>query len=203
MAFTNYQNISMVLEKFKIKYRESDFVEVNEVEVSPYFLDDLNFSRDHVDVRASEYAICENIVYPIIKEIYKKHVDCFSLWSHKFISYNEDLSGIPDYLLATQSELGRVVLGKPLVMLAEAKKNDFEAGWGQCLAEMVAAQKINDDFSFAVYGIVTDGNVWKFGKLVTDEFTENRTLFTIDNLGQLFGAIDFVLETLRKQISER
>ena len=163
MAFTNYQNISMVLEKFKIKYRESDFVEVNEVEVSPYFLDDLNFSRDHVDVRASEYAICENIVYPIIKAIYKKHVDCFSLWSHKFISYNEDLSGIPDYLLATQSELGRVVLGKPLVMLAEAKKNDFEAGWGQCLAEMVAAQKIYDYFSFAVYGIVTDGNVWKFG----------------------------------------
>ena len=47
-----------------------------------------------------------------------------------------------DSFISTRSELGKLVVGTPLIMLVEAKKNDFEIGWGQCLAELVAAQKI-------------------------------------------------------------
>jgi hypothetical protein len=38
---------------------------------------------------------------------------------------------------ATKSELGKKVLESPLLAVVEAKKNDFEQGWGQCLAESV------------------------------------------------------------------
>ena len=79
-------------------------------------------------------------------------------------------------------------------MLVEAKKNDFEQGWGQCLSELVAAQKINDDPSFPVYGIVIDGTLWEFGRLVNDTFTRNRTNFTLANLPILFGAVDSVFK---------
>ena len=69
------------------------------------------------------------------------------------------LNGVPDYIFGTKSPLGKKVLGLPLVLIVEAKKNDFEQGWGQCLAELVAAQKINGTIEKPVYGIVTDGNV--------------------------------------------
>ena len=32
-------------------------------------------------------------------------------------------------------------VGSPLIICVEAKKNDFEQGWGQCLAELVAGPK--------------------------------------------------------------
>ena len=81
-------------------------------------------------------------------------------------------------------------------MLVEAKKNDFEQGWGQCLAELVAAQKINEDTENPVYGIVSDGTLWQIGHLVNETFTQNRTSFSVDNLPVLFGAIDFVFKAL-------
>jgi len=61
----------------------------------------------------------------------------------------------------------------PLVIAAEAKKNNFEQGWGQCLAELVVAQKINGDSELPVYGIVTDGKLWEFGKLEKNMFARN------------------------------
>ena len=76
----------------------------------------------------------------------------------------------------------------------EAKKNDFEQGWGQCLAELVAAQKINDAPDVPVYGIVSDGIQWQFGHLIGDVFTQNRTNFSVDNLPVLFGAVDSIFK---------
>jgi hypothetical protein len=75
-------------------------------------------------------------------------------------------------------------------MVVEAKKNDFEQGWGQCMAEMVAAQKINNSPHRPVYGIVTDANLWQFGRLRADVFTKEPENFTIDKLPRLFGALD-------------
>ena len=203
MAFADYKEISAILKKFQIRYEESDFITAAEMPISQAFLDDFNFVRDHIDTRVSEYSICESIIYPILKEAYKKYADSFALWSHRPISYNAELTGTPDYLLATRSELGKVVLGHPLLMLVEAKKNNFEEGWGQCLAEMVMAQKINDDPLFPIYGIVSDGDVWQFGRLLERHFTENRTFYTIIDLQQLFGALDFVLNHLHQELTAR
>ena len=86
------------------------------------------------------------------------------------------------------------VVGAPLIMLVEAKKNDFEQGWAQCLAELVAAQKINADSDVPVYGIVSDGTFWQFGRLVGDAFTQNQINFSVDNLPVLFGAINAVFK---------
>jgi hypothetical protein len=200
MAFGQFKNIPAVLERFKIKYEEGDFITPTDYAVSKVFLDDFNFVRDHIDVTVSEISICESIIYPILKEVYKAYADRFALWSHKTVTYDEELTGTPGYLLATKSELGKVVLGRPLLMVLEAKKNDFDEGWGQCLSEMVMARKYNTETSFAVYGIVSDGEVWQFGRLLADQFTENRTFYTINDIQPLFGAIDFVLGSLKAQL---
>jgi len=200
MAFGHFKNKAAVLEKFSIRYEEEGFVVPTEFVISQAFLDDFNFVREHIDTRVSESSICENIIYPILKEVYKKYADDFALWSHKTVEYDSELTGAPDYLLATKSELGKIVLGRPLLMIVEAKKNDFEEGWGQCLAEMVMAQKTNGNPSFTVYGIVSDGEVWEFGKLSENEFTMNRDLFTLSEIERLFGAVDFVLGSLKQAL---
>ena len=197
MAFSDFKTISEVQEKFRIKYASNDFFGVETKDPSEQFLQELEFSRQYIDVFASEGSRCEIIIFPILREVYKDYAENYGLWVRKSIVYDETLSGTPDYLVATRSELGMTVVGTPLVMLVEAKKNDFEQGWGQCLAELVAAQKINDDPDFPVYGVVTDGKLWEFGQLVGDTFIQNRTNFTIDNLSILFGAMNSVFKAIQ------
>ena len=112
--------------------------------------------------------------------------------------YDSDLTGIPDYIISTKSELGKTVLGLPIIVVTEARQNNFTEGWGQCLAEMLASQKINRDDMLPVYGIVTDGEVWQFGRLVKDVFTKNRTRLPVDNIDRLFGALSHIIETAEK-----
>lgn len=194
MAFSDFKTISEVLEKFRITYTVKDFVEIDENSCPPseQFLEEFEFCTQHIDIYASEAARCEAIIFPILKEVYKPYAKDYALWIKKAISYDEILNGTPDYLIATRSELGLPVVGIPLIILVEAKKNDFDMGWGQCIAEMLAAQKINGDLVTHVYGIVSDGTTWEFGVLDGDNFTRNRISASMHNLPQLFGAIDTV-----------
>ncbi len=196
MAFSDFKTISEVLEKFRITYTVKDFVEIDENSCPPseQFLEEFEFCMQHIDIYASEAARCEAIIFPILKEVYKPYAKDYALWIKKAISYDETLSGTPDYLIATRSELGLPVVGIPLIILVEAKKNDFDMGWGQCIAEMLAAQKINGDPDTLVYGIVSDGTMWQFGKLIGDAFIRDRASVTMDNLPYLFGAIDAVFK---------
>ena len=195
MAFSDFKAIPDVQEKFRITYVADNFLGTEEIlNPSDQFLSELAFSMKYIDVYASEGARCENVIYPILREVYKGYANGYALWVKKSLTYDQTLSGTPDYFISTRSDLGLLTIGTPLIILVEAKKNDFEEGWGQCLAELVAAQKINDDPDVPVYGIVSDGERWQFGKLIGDDFTQNRTSFSIDNLPVLFGAINAVFK---------
>ena len=198
MAFSDFKTISEVQEKFNIKYSYNDFFEFEVKDPSEQFLKELEFSQQHIDFFTSEGSRCEVVIFPILREIYKDYAENYGLWVKKSITYDETLNGTPDYLIATKSELGITVIGMPLIMMVEAKKNDFELGWGQCLAEMVAAQKMNGNPDFPVHGIVTDGILWQFGRLVGNVFTRNRSNFSLDNLPSLFGAVDSVFKAIRE-----
>ena len=196
MAFSDFKNISQVQKEFGIRYEEENFIQAEEIVLAANFKEEFEFSLENIDVYTSEASRTEAIIFPILREIYKRYHDEYSLWIQKSITYNERLTGTPDYLIATKSALGKTVLETPLVVIAEAKKNDFEQGWGQCLAELVAAQKINLNASFAVYGIVTDGKLWEFGKLVESTFTKNIEGYTVDHLPKLFGVLNFILHAV-------
>ena len=193
MAFSDYQTIAQVQEEYNIKYLEADFIEITDLKPSDLFIKELKFSEQNMDIYTSEYSRCENIIYPILREVYKTFVDKYTLWSHKSITYDAKLNGSPDYLFSTKSELGKTVLGFPIVVVVEAKKNDFSEGWGQCLAELIAVQKLNKAEELSVYGIVTDGELWQFGKLVADEFTKSKLRISITDLDKIFGTISFLL----------
>ena len=199
MAFSDFKSIADVQKKYKIKYKEDNFVLAQELPPPEGFLKDFEFYRENIDIFTSEASRSEIIISPLLREIYKNYYREYSFWIHKSIVYDEVLSGTPDYIFSKKSELGKTVLEKPIVIIVEAKKNDFEQGWGQCLAELVALQKINENLQRVVYGIVTDGNLWQFGKLIEDTFIKNLENFTIDKLSRLYGALEYLTQLVEQE----
>ncbi|MFZ2726370.1 MAG: hypothetical protein WAX77_08980 [Methylococcaceae bacterium] len=201
MPFTQFKNIPQVQQQYAIKYREQNFIEPIAFEVSPYFLAELQFNLINLDVFASEAARCEIIIFPLLREVYKYYADYFALWIQKSIYFDAHLSGVPDYVISKKSSYGKLYLEMPLVAIVEAKKNDFELGWGQCLAELVAAQKLNANNSLAVYGIVTDGKTWEFAYLVDDVFIKNTKSYSLDNLSELLAGLNFIFNRIKRLIN--
>ena len=194
MPFSAYKTISSVLKEFQITYTESNFIVETEFHVSDYFREDLEFTMREGVVDNSEFAICENLIYPILKEVWKRYYSGFVLWSHQSLTYDQYLSGFPEYILAKRSSLGKVVFEQPYFLLVEAKQDNFENGWAQCLAEMIAAQRLNENSEQDVFGIVSNGDRWQLGKLKSNVFTRNQTFYTIQELDKLFAAINYVFQ---------
>lgn len=200
MSFDSYKNIGEVLKEYNISSTEENFIIETEFTIREYFIEELTFSLREFNYNESEYAICEAIIFPVLKELYRNYREKFTLWSHKAFVYNEKLSGIPDYLLAKKSALGKEVFEKPFFVAVEAKKDDFIKGWGQCLSEMVAIQKINDSIGQSIFGIVSNGQVWQFGKLIDNSFTKEINIYIISDLHKLFAALNFVFKQCEIQL---
>ncbi len=193
MAFTDFNSLDEVQQVYQITYHQEHFLHITPQMPSEHVLADFEFNATYFDVFSSEASRCENVIYPLLRDACRQVVQEYSLWSHKSIRADEKLSGTPDYIIANRSELGTNVLGVPLVLVVEAKQNDFAKGWGQCLAELVAAQKLNTQPSPPIYGIVTDGELWQFGRLYGSAFIRDTTRPTIDEIDNVFGAISAVI----------
>lgn len=187
MAFTDFKSTDEVQKAYQIRYIEKDFISLTTSTPPQTFVQDFEFNRENFDIFSSEASRCEAVIYPLLREACKPFVKTYSLWSHKSITADPILTGTPDYIIAKRSDLGKNILDYPLILIAEAKQNDFTRGWGQCLAEMVAAQRLNNSQTLTIYGIVTDGEVWQFGQLNGSVFTKNITPATIDRLDAVYG----------------
>jgi hypothetical protein len=58
-----------------------------------------------------------------------------------------------------------------VVAIVEAKNDNIKSGYAQCMAEMIAAQIFNEREGKeieSIFGVVTNGNQWKFLKLNKD-----------------------------------
>jgi hypothetical protein len=196
MSFSQFQNIPEVQKKYAIRYQENNFVALQPAPITKNFQTEFDFNLKHMAVFASEAARCEIIIFPILREVYKSYSAQLALWVQKSISLDAELTGTPDYLVSRKSDYGKLLLEYPLLVVVKAKKNDFEQGWGQCLAELIAVQKLNNDILLPVYGIVTDGKLWELGCLKQLMFTKNLNAFTSDHLPELFSALHFVFQQI-------
>jgi hypothetical protein len=201
MAFSNFKTIGEVLKEYQVTYTKANFVEETLFNVPDYFRQDLNEVMEDGVVSNSEFAICENLIYPVLKEVWKKYKTKLTIWSHQSFNYDEKLSGFPEYIIAKRSPLGQIVFDKPYFILVEAKQDNFETGWAQCLAEMIAARGLNQENNVTIFGIVSNGNTWQFGKLERDIFTLNTTFYTIQELDKLFAIVNFVFQECELQLN--
>ena len=202
MSFNRYKSIADVLQEFPLTYLERNFIEQTSIKIDPYFQNRLDFILKEGVVFNSEYAICESVIHPILVEIWRKYADKLLLWSHQPLNYDENLSGIPDYMVAQRSIRGKIILDKPYLIIVEAKKDNFEEGWGQCLIELIAAQKINGDQNSRLFGIVSNGKVWEFGLLHATEFTKNIKYYVLEDLQSLMDGLNFIFANSFDQLDK-
>ncbi len=178
MAYTNYESISDVAEKFGITFSKDEFLSKKSFKINEYFLNKIKRKVKNNINYVSESAICENLISPIITELAEEND--LEIWSHIEFNYDDDLKGIPDYLIGTAKK-DMTTIKTPVLCLSEAKKDNFIKGWGQVAAEMVAAQKINakDKINITIYGLVSNGLLWQFGKLKDSDFVIDPNSYTL------------------------
>ena len=200
MPFSEFKNINMVLEKYPLRIKREKFLPDAMLELPDWFIENLDFSIENGQINESEFFYCEAFIYPFLQEAWKRHQK-LQLWSHQSIYYSDELSGEPDYLLSyIPDEVIRNIINKPLLAVVEAKKENFTEGWGQCLAELIACQYINDDENITIYGIVTSGELWQFAKLKGEVFTGHTLPASIDNIEKIMGILDYIFGECEKQI---
>ncbi len=110
----------------------------------------------------------------------------------KAATLNTDtLTGVADYLIAPKL----AYLSTPLLCAVEAKRDDFQRGQAQCLAEMTACRQNNqaEGHNVDVYGIVSNGQVWQFYKLTPSTDVFESDLYNIKYMPELLGALDYIL----------
>ena len=200
MPFNDYRTLGEALAALQVAEHAEAFVRPQAVAVNDYFRSELDLSLREFDVTCSEAAICENLLYPVLREAIKPFTDVLGVWSHVPLYHGTQFLGVPDYIIAKRSPLSRRVMGCPLAMIVEAKKNDFDAGWGQCLAAMCAGQALNGESLRVIYGIASDGMRWEFAKLKGRSYTRDPVLYQLGNLYELLGAMHHVLELCKQQV---
>lgn len=190
MAYGKFLTYEEVATKFNIKLIELSFLQEREILIKE---DIFNFIKENLRARRNyinEYIICESIIFPILSVVSKHHN--LPLWSHMRFDVSEEdgLTGIPDYIVAPASDIG-TMFEKPVICVSEAKKDNFNEGWAQALAEMIAAQRFNQDVQTEIFGIVTTGNFWQFGKLQHNILTmEIISYSAIENIQKLFNILN-------------
>ena len=200
MAFSNFKNIQQVIQKYPLRIKREGFLPDTLIELPEWFLENLNFSLNRQPAHTSEAFCCESFIFPFLQQVWKRH-DILELWSHQSLAYDNELSGEPDYFVSVwRDEVVEKFIHTPMLVVVEAKKQDFDEGWGQCLADMIACQKMNQDDKITVYGIVSTGLIWEFGKLETNSFTKHPLSYSISDSPKVFGNLDFVFAECEKQV---
>ncbi|HBI46857.1 MAG TPA: hypothetical protein DDY78_28985 [Planctomycetales bacterium] len=193
MPFASYTSIGDVAHAYHLECRQEEFVAPIATSISDYFRSELAFNLLEMPTRMGEYSVTETLIFPILREVWKPFRDRLMLWSHQAIAFDSDLCGTPDYIVARRSPLGALFFDLPYLLVVEAKKDDFERGSGQCLAAMLAAQKLNGVPDSTMYGAASNGRVWEFARLQGTVYTLDPRLYLAQELDGLAAALQFVL----------
>ncbi len=140
----------------------------------------------------SEKARSEFIVVPILLASGELCPTPVAIFSGQRLDVDPALGlvGECDFILAATEPVPP--LRAPIATIVEAKKNDIEAGLGQCVAQMVAARMFNQAAGRGeapVFGCVTTGEVWQFLQLVEGTAAIDRRRYYLDNVEGILAAI--------------
>ncbi len=140
----------------------------------------------------SEKARSEYIVAPILLALRELSGNRFAIYSGERMDVDAELGlvGECDFILALTPPLP--VIQSPIACLVEAKKNDIESGLGQCVAQMIGAQRLNllDNTGIdTIFGCVTTGETWQFLRLTESVLTIDSARYYIVELEKILGAL--------------
>ena len=106
--------------------------------------------------------------------------------------------GEADYLVTPN----KGYFDNPFLCVVEAKRDDFYQGLAQCLIEMKTCQWQNQQVGHAsdVFGIVTNGEGWKFYRLAQQAVYETA-LYSISDIAVILGGLHSLLAECEKNLA--
>ena len=140
----------------------------------------------------TEKAKSEMIVADVLVELREQLEQRISLFSG--IDFNVDpehgLVGVCDFVVSLSPR--QFSLRAPVIILVEAKNDNLEVGLGQCVAEMVAAQRFNAEKGNnipCIYGATTSGTEWRFLKLEGKQLYIDMSVYQIERCDKILGIL--------------
>jgi hypothetical protein len=132
---------------------------------------------------SSETARRESLVSPVLLELIR-YCQCQLRFEYT-LNVNSWLKGNLDYLVKSNQEL----------LVIEAKNDDMTRGFTQLAVQLIAMSQVEDQN--ILYGAVTMGDVWRFGKLDRNQQTifQDTLLFRVpDDLDDLLKVMVGILD---------
>lgn len=198
MSYSQFTTITKVKEAFNLTTVEGGrfLPNIDPISPSPTLLTFLEESLP-LTSSASEKARSEGIIYPVLLEVRRILERRVSLFSGEEFTVDESvgLNGVCDFLFSLSQEI--LAIEAPVVIIIEAKKADLRTGFGQCIAEMVAAQKfneINQKNIPIIYGAVSSGTQWRFLKLEEKIVTLDLQDYPLQPLDQILGFLVWMVQ---------
>lgn len=155
----------------------------------------LNYLRRNVPLATAintEKAKSELIIAPLVFELVRLLPGKVSVFSG--VDFTVDtargLNGVCDFLISRSPQ--QFYISCPIATIVEAKNDNIKNGLAQCLAEMIAAKMFNEREGTTVacvYGVVTNGNQWKFLSLHNNLVMFDRSDYYINEPGKILGIL--------------
>ena len=193
MAYSNF-TLAMVRQAFNLQTVQSIglFSETEPVEPSETLTRALAKKAPLAIAIATEKAKSELIVSEVLFELREHFEQRISLFSgiDFTVDVADKLTGICDFLVSLSPE--QFELEAPGIVLVEAKNDALTSGLGQCVAEMVAAQRFNAEHGNdipCVYGATTSGMDWLFLKLEGQQLSIDMSAYTIERCDRILGIL--------------
>lgn len=193
MAYNEFTLDGMIrLFGLRIVSQPNAFVEAASVTLSSLLRETLAESVTLALEVSTEKARSEFIIAPVLAEVRRQLGRQISLFSGIDFTVDSEagLRGVCDFLFSL-SPL-QLSVQAPVLAVVEAKNENIKAGIGQCVAEMVAAQRFNAARAAAlpsIYGVVTTGSNWKFLRLTETTVTVDQTEYSIASPEQVVGIL--------------
>ena len=193
MAYSSF-TLGKVSRTFQLEtvWQPALFADLEPVEPSEELTAVLKRNLPFALAMGTEKAKSELIVSQILIELCLHFDNRVSLFSG--IDFNVDaesgLTGVCDFLVSLSPQL--VDLEAPVIILVEAKKDSLTDGLGQCVAEMVAAQRFNAEKGNdipCVYGATTSGTDWLFLKLEGQTLSVDLGVYQLAECARILGIL--------------
>ena len=198
MAYSNF-TLAEAQDTFQLETFRSVglFSGLEPVELSAYFTAGLAKKAALAAAIGTEKARSELIVADILFELREHLEERISLFSGiEFnVDVNDGLTGVCDFLVSLSPE--QFYLKAPIIVLVEAKNLDLKLGLGQCVAEMLAAQRFNAEKGNdipRVYGVSTTGTEWLFLKLEGKCLHIDMATYPIERCDRILGILVNMVE---------
>jgi hypothetical protein len=197
MPYSSF-TLDEVEEKFGLEFKANPFIpDLEPIIPSDWLQETLLMTLPLAKIAGSEKARSEFIIAPILVELLKLTNNEISVFSGEDFTVDKELglNGICDFMISQSSN--QIKVSAPVIALVEAKKGVLKDGWGQCIAEMVAASKFNEHRKKSIeciYGIVTSGTSWQFFRMKDKVVLIDPEEYNIASVEKLLAILNWMVE---------